>query len=72
MCKNWEEYDKEHSKRNTRIQMMEIKIKNMEIKLDNSRIKLHDMRNDFCTWNLNTRMDLEEKLGIRKLGTTEG
>lgn len=72
MCNNWDDYDKEYSKRIGRMQMLEIKIKNMEIKLDKSRLKLHKMRNEFCNWQINKVMDLEERLGKRELGTTEG
>ncbi len=50
--------------------MMEIKIKNLEIKLNISKDKLHKMRNEFTNWNLSNQMELEEKIGKRKLGTT--
>jgi len=75
MISTWEEYDKEKSKKITKMEMQITKIQMLEIKIINTKNKLkileekfHDSKNEFTIWNLDTEMKLEESIGKRNDG----
>ena len=62
MIESWKSYESEKEKKIFQMQLLEIKIISMKNKLTNLEEKLHNLRNEFTVWDINTKIDLEEKI----------